>query len=234
MKIMKRFVDWYQGNNDVETEPPRGGIKRVGYVLWNYAGKMILINIIFIVSCIPLITIPAALTALNRYIMKIFRTGYGFTLSDYFDEFKKNIGKCIPLGVLTGGIGFYAYYLLSLAGNFRQHTLNGVVVGIGFGVLMIAILLGSYVFVLAAMLDLPARYILKNSLILMTVECMRNLLLVCSVLLFWGLLLAFAPYTLLLVVLCGFSVQQLIVCAFLNPVVERRIIEPYERGKRNT
>ena len=33
MRLTKRFMDWYQGNNDKEKETPAGGIKRVGYVL---------------------------------------------------------------------------------------------------------------------------------------------------------------------------------------------------------
>ena len=39
MRLTKRFMDWYQGNNDKEKETPKGGVKRVGYVLWNYAGQ---------------------------------------------------------------------------------------------------------------------------------------------------------------------------------------------------
>ena len=35
MRLTKRFMDWYQGNNDKEKETPKGGVKRVGYVLWN-------------------------------------------------------------------------------------------------------------------------------------------------------------------------------------------------------
>ena len=34
MRLTKRFMDWYQGNNDKEKETPKGGVKRVGYVLW--------------------------------------------------------------------------------------------------------------------------------------------------------------------------------------------------------
>ena len=48
MRLTKRFMDWYQGNNDKEKETPAGGIKRVGYVLWNYVGRLVVVNMLFL------------------------------------------------------------------------------------------------------------------------------------------------------------------------------------------
>ena len=61
MRLTKRFMDWYQGNNDKDKETPKGGVKRVGYVLWNYAGRLVGANVLFLLCCIPIVTIPAAL-----------------------------------------------------------------------------------------------------------------------------------------------------------------------------
>ena len=57
-------MDWYQGNNDKEKETPKGGVKRVGYVLWNYAGRLVGANVLFLLCCIPIVTIPAALSVI--------------------------------------------------------------------------------------------------------------------------------------------------------------------------
>ena len=99
MRLTKRFMDWYQGNNDKEKETPKGGVKRVGYVLWNYAGRLVGANVLFLLCCIPIVTIPAALSALNRYLSAIYRVGYGFSLEDYWKEFKSDILKNLPAGV---------------------------------------------------------------------------------------------------------------------------------------
>ena len=53
-------MKWYLGENDVEKEPPKGGFFRILYLVVNFPGKLFMINIVFIISCIPLITIPAA------------------------------------------------------------------------------------------------------------------------------------------------------------------------------
>ena len=234
MNITKRFMDYYQGNNDREQEPPRGGMKRVGYVMINYTGKLVVINLLFILCCIPVITIPAALSALNCYVGKIFRVGYGVELSDFWREFKCGIRKNVLLGLINGLIAFYAYYLLSLANNFTGSGQRDVVMGIGIGVAVIAILLGSYSFVLTSMLDLPCRHILKNAGILMIVEWKISVLLVLETVFFWGVLLAFVPYSVLPLLLIGFALQQLITCAMLCPIVKKRITEPYESQKVRT
>ena len=108
MQISKKFMNWYHGNNETQKVPPKSGVARVVYIIMNYSGKLIVINVIFILCCIPIITIPAAFAALNHYLIKIFRQGYGFGLSDFFEEFRNDLLKGIPLGMLTGALGSYA------------------------------------------------------------------------------------------------------------------------------
>lgn len=234
MGVLNKFMSWYHGDNETEKEPPKSGIKRVAYILLNYTGKLILVNIIFLLCCIPVFTIPAALTALNRYLIKILRTGYGFSLWDYAREFKKNLLKGIPLGILIGIICFYGYYLLSLANNYPPGAEQNMISGIGFGVLSMGLLFGAYTFVLAAMLNLANKNLLKNAAILMIVEWKTSLLLEVTILGLGSAMLAFVPYSMMAVLLVSFSVQQLAVCAWVNPVVNKRIIEPYERRNCGT
>ncbi len=234
MGILNKFMSWYHGDNESEIEPPRSGIRRVAYILINYTGKLVLVNILFLLCCIPVLTIPAALTALNRYLIKILRIGYGFSLWDYFKEFKNNLIKSIPLGIIVGLICFYGYYLLSLANNFLPGIQQNMILGIGFGVMSLGLILGAYLFVLGAMLDLSGRHLLKNAVILMIVEWKRSLLLEVTIVGIGFVMLAFAPYSIMIVLLMGFSIQQLAICAIINPVVNKRIIEPYERRKCGT
>lgn len=228
MQITNGFMNWYHGNNEKEQEPPKGGIRRVGYILCNYFGKLVLINMLFILFSIPVVTLPAALVALNRYLIKIVRVGYGFSISDFLKEFRANIFKSIPVGIFTGGLGLYAYYLLSLAGNYERNLEGSLISCIGFGVLIIFILLSSYSYVLLAMLDLPNISIIKNALILLLIEWKSSVLLVFIDLCIYILAFSFAPYSIIVMVLIGFSLQQLFLCAIINQVVERRILVPYE------
>lgn len=231
MDVFKKVMDWYQGNDDRETEPPRGGMKRVWYLLINYAGKLVIVNVLFLICCSPVFTIPAALSALNCYVGKLFRVGYGMEFSDYWKEFRESLWKNIPLGIVNGVIAFYAYYLLSLAGNFAGSAWEGIVTGIGLGVAAALVLLGSYSFLLTSVLDLPGRYILKNAGILIFLEWRSSLLLILETIIFWGIILVFVPYTILPLLLVGFSLHHLILHALLWPGIRKRIIDPFEEGK---
>lgn len=230
MKLTKRFMDWYHGNDDREKEPPRDGIGRVGYIVWNYAGSLVLVNVVFLLCCIPVVTIPAAFAALNRYVSKLFRVGYGADISDFMKEWKASFLRCLPVGAVCGGLMFYGYYLMSLAGNFAA-GMRGALTGTGAAATAVSLLFCTWFFFLAALLELRFNHLLKNTMILLLIEWKADLLLLVSELLFWNAVLLLFPYSVFFLILCGFSVRQLIVCAILNPSVEKRILQPYENGK---
>ena len=191
-------MDWYQGNNDKEKETPKGGVKRVGYVLWNYAGRLVGANVLFLLCCIPIVTIPAAL-------------------------------KNLPAGVLTGALGFYSCYLLSLAGNFGKGTTHDVLIGCGIGVMIFAILIGGYYFVMSAMLDLGVGVLLKNTFLIMVLEWKLSMVIVITVVIAGGILLALAPYSLFLLLTIGVSFPQMVIYACVDRAVERRVLQPFEK-----
>ena len=97
------------------------------------------------------------------------------------------------------------------------------------GVMIFAILIGAYYFVMSAMLDLGAGALLKNTLILMTVEWKMSIVIVVTVVIAGGILLALAPYSLFLLLTIGVSFPQMLVYACVNRAVERRILQPFER-----
>ena len=231
MRLTKRFMDWYQGNNDKEKETPKGGVKRVGYVFWNYAGRLAAANVLFLLCCIPIVTMPAALSALNRYLSAIYRVGYGFSLEDYWKEFKSDIVKNLPAGVITGALGFYSYYLLSLAGNFGSGTTHDMLTGCGLGVMIFAILIGAYYFAMSAMLDLNIGALLKNTFFIMVLEWKMSIVIVVTVVIAGGILLVLAPYSLFLLLTIGISFPQMVVYACVDRAVERRVLQPFERQK---
>ncbi|MFR3401937.1 MAG: hypothetical protein ACLTUL_06630 [Blautia faecis] len=107
-------------------------------------------------------------------------------------------------------MGFYAYYLMSLAGNFGKGTTHDVLIGCGIGVMIFAILIGGYYFVMSAMLDLGAGGIAeKYTDLIMTVEWKMSMVIVITVVIAGGILLALAPYSLFLLLTIGVSFPQM-------------------------
>lgn len=234
MGVTKRFMDWYQGNNDKEREAPRGGIRRVGYVLWNYPGRMITVNLIFLLCCLPVVTIPAAVAAQRRYLSKIYRIGYGFGLDDYKKEFRQGILKNFPLGIGVFLFLAWAVYLLSLAGNFAGSSSHDVLIGCGLASLAVGTAFSAFAFTLSCMVELPWRHLLRNSVLLLFLEWKRGLFAAAESIVYWGILLALAPWSLFWILLMGMSFQSLILYAITEPAILKRIIIPYEEEKKNS
>lgn len=148
---------------------------------------------------------------------------------DYWKEFKSDILKNLPAGVLTGALGFYSCYLLSLAGNFGKGTTHDVLIGCGIGVMIFAILIGGYYFVMSAMLYLGVGVLLKNTFLIMVLEWKLSMVIVITVVIAGGILLALAPYSLFLLLTIGVSFPQMVIYACVDRAVERRVLQPFEK-----
>lgn len=229
----KRFADWYHGNNEKEKETPEKGIARVLYLAWNHTGSLLLSALLFLICCIPVVTIPAAICAQNAYLGKMYRKGYGFDLTDYRKEFQESLWKHLPAGLLFGAAGFYGYYLMSLAGNFAGSSLSGMLTGIGAGVLILVWVTGGWYFMQASMLDLSGKQLLHNAWILAVAEWKNSLLFLAESLVLVGFLLGMAPWSLIFLI-PALGLYQLAVCGTLGRGITARIVEPYEKkGKEN-
>lgn len=231
MKYLNRFMKWYLGENDVEKEPPKDGFFRIIYLVTNFPGKMLMVNLVFILTCIPVITIPAAWTALCAFMGKMYLRGYDFTLEDYFKEFVSGLVKKMIPGILLGGMIFYGYYLMSLSGNFKNigdDMSYMIIMGAGAGIFGIGIVLSQWVSVMCAHLDLEISGIIRNAAILLFLEWKSSIKLLMTSLLYLFFILAFLPYSIVLPVIMGSSVYCLICCSIICPVIKRRITDPYE------
>ncbi len=228
MKILDRFMKWYWGDNDTEKEPPREGMKRALFLLINFPGRLIVLNFIFIISCIPIFTVPAAVSGMQRYLIRMFRDGYGFTVGDYFREFRQSLFRRIPAFIPSIVIAFYGYYLMSLSGNFSDGVIEAWVFGTGFAVLAVGGLLFTWLGVLSAMFDIPNNALLKNALILLITEWKVNGKLFAFYAVYLFVMGSFFPYSMFIIAALGFSFPSLVSCAFINSSVQRRILTPFE------
>jgi uncharacterized membrane protein YesL len=212
----------------VTQPPPERGIKRFGFILWTHMWKLVTLNLLFLAFCIPVLTIPAALCGMNRVLIKLWREGNCFLWSDFWEEFKANLFKALPFGIVCGLLLFASYYFLSLSVSYG--TLMTAV--IGFMLLGFAVLFGSYAFVFLPALDLKSRHIARNAFIFAMVEWKTNLIILGCVVGIALLAAALFPYTIALLVFMLISFCQLMVCGAVNSPLQRRIIGPYEQMQK--
>lgn len=123
------------------------------------------LNFIFLVSCIPIITIGAAIAGMTNVTLKMVRDEPSDVFYDFKEGFKKNWkqGTCLmAIEAVIALIIFFAFlYYLNLQG-IAYYLFMGI---IGL-VTMVFFMSSMYMFPMAVTVDLKVKEIIRNSILL--------------------------------------------------------------------
>ena len=139
------------------------------FTVINRLGDLILLNILWLICCIPIITIGASTTALYFETMKLADNNEGYIARNFFKSFKQNFLQSTVIWIVlfvTGfGIGYFLYNML-----FHSENMGASSQLISFSiVLMLCIIYAMifvYVFPLQSKFVNKIKYTIKNALIL--------------------------------------------------------------------
>ena len=226
----KRFAP----GKGVTDPPPQDGWKRFFFILGTHFWKLVTLNLLFVAFSIPLITIPAAFCGMNRALIKLYRDGNCFVWTEFFQEFRVNLWKALPFGVLSGAMLFAAYYFLSLSISDASNRIAIIPAAIGLLLAIASVLHVNYAFVFLPSLDLKNRDITRNAMIFLLTEWKTNVIILAVTVIMVFASISLFPYSLTFLVLLAFSLQQYIICTAINKPLQKRIIGPYEERKKGT
>lgn len=199
------------GKGDKEAKPIENyGSERIWLILRQHYGKLIGLNLLFIVCCIPIITIPAAVAGLNRAILNWVRSRNQPVLSSFFNEFKTDFFKRTCIGLLL----LIAPFSMSYYPKLMNMPILSATVFVIASVLYFCFT--SYYYPLLVLLDVPIGKNLKNAVVLMTQYWHETLIMLTTAGLFYVLLILFPLYTAPLFVIIMFAFSNLICCSYFN------------------
>ncbi|ADL03151.1 YesL family protein [Lacrimispora saccharolytica] len=102
--------------------------------VWRFIGKfgdLIILNILWLVCSIPVITIGASTTAVYYVTLKLARDDDGYTIRSFFKSFKENFKQStviwlilLAVGVILGVDVFFFTRLFTGSGSFRTVMLT--------------------------------------------------------------------------------------------------------------
>ena len=127
-------------------------------------GDLSILNICWIISCIPLVTIGAADTALYTQIEQL-QTGRGsHMIRQFFRGLLNNILRSIKLTIVMASIVFLAGFdLWYLSNGMMDSDLSSLAYGIVVTTSFVLMAAGSFVFPLAARSDAKALQLITDS-----------------------------------------------------------------------
>ena len=141
----------------------------------NRFSTLVVLNVLFLCTSIPVFTIGASLAALYDVVFRLDTDGEGKIAATYFRAFRANFRQAAPIGLL--------FLLLtgSSCGNAVLFSSKGTAMGTILSVFSIVILVNTllisgYTFPLISQFDNTFRNTLKNSLLLAIANLPRTLL----------------------------------------------------------
>lgn len=194
--------------------------------LFQTLGKLadlMILNIVFIICCIPVVTIGASLTALNYVTLKLAEKEEGYIVKGFFKSFKENFKQStiIWLIMLVLGIvlGLDVYIMSESKGTF--FTVIRILL---FILLFLYYMIYTYVFPVLARFYNTTKATFKNAFIMAIVDFPRTLLMMIIPVL--AVVATFLhTYTIvygsLIWLMAGFSGVAYINCLFMKKVLAK-------------
>lgn len=222
---------WYEPRKD-KPDIPKNAPKQPPHIkvlttLWREFWSLIKLNLLFLLSCIPVVTIPAAITAMSRITCTMVRDENYFLWNDYWRAFKRDFWRSLLAGFLT--LLLAAIFALSLifyynmAGNVDKLFL--VVAGLSVCLVLIVLIAAFYFFPMLALVDLSFKTLVINSLVMVFGCFKRSLLAVGWFALFFALVgIGLLPNSLIYLAVIGFSLTSVMICFAVYPAIEDKVM----------
>lgn len=182
--------------------------------------NLIIVNLIFMISCIPVFTIGASVTALYRITIAILAGDNPAVLRDYWKCFKENFGKATGLMLLYSALAaFFVFELYMIRIMLSEQYQWTSFIAYFF---LVAIAASSfYAFPLLAWFEESFKQILKNSVLIALSNLPVTIMYIAISAGLAFLLYQFTTITMSIMIFMGFSSIALFYSLFLKRIFEK-------------
>jgi len=217
---------------DKNSQPKKGLALYVELLTVDFWG-FISLNMLYVICCLPIVTIGGATLAFNELCCKLIRNEHVFVISDFFNSFKLNFKKGILLSVV---LLLVLFDLLIIYTNIILYLENGL--GSEGTILwsiasILSILLSSlmaYLIPMLAILNLDFLLQLKNAFILIIIGGWRTLAVSSFSIAIFVLGFTYFPFSGIVFLIIGFYILIFTNCFFTWPLIENYVILPHDKA----
>ena len=220
---------------EVLSESP---LKRFGVELVHRFWQLIVLNLLYILACVPIITIGPATAAMN-YVCRNFSQAKPVDFfSDFIEKCKEHFKQGVIVFLLQAVMGAALYFSFNMwtnpelwGGEEAFASMEGMrTVAVVF-IFLVGYLLvfGSfYVYPMMVSFDLPLKQLLRNTAILAVSQLWRNILMILTVLALAFLTYLFWPISFPIPLFLAFSLSCYVSNSLVFPVLKRYVAAPEE------
>ena len=205
---------------------------------------LVFLNLLYIVFCIPIVTIGPATAGLIKVARNYSQERSCFMFHDFWKAFKSNFKQALVIGLVDIILAIWAVYMVVFYYNFSlYYDIGKVLLVVSISLMLVVFLMHFYIYLLIVSTNLKMKQILKNAFLLTSVGLKATLIsffTIVGVLAFMLLMIMTASYagiTIDLVIIAGivFSFLAFVICYNCYPIIRKYVIQPYydKRGEKN-
>lgn len=190
-------------------------------------GDLLLLNVLFLISCIPVFTIGAASTALYTVCFRFDTEREQGIVKSYFRAFRENFGQSTFLWLIL--LLFGASSCVNAMLFYRMSGVIRYVFVLFSALLVLALMIAAYTFPLLSQFSNSSRSTLKNALFLSVGYLPRSLLIVA---------INVFPFALLILNMYLFFETSFLwislyfsVAAYIGSLLLKKVFAPYMTGE---
>lgn len=184
--------------------------------------NFIVLNLVFLITCLPFFTIGTALSSLYSVVLREVRGEYGYLTRTYLNEFKKNLKSGTSAFLIlffSGALLFFNLIFWHSMGTVFTSVLSGLL----FVVCVLWFFIFTYTFPLISRFENTAIQTLKNAFFFTMSHTKATLALLIIDVFAFCLCFFLAPMKLIMI-LFGFAFL-----AYCQSFIFNKIFKPYEK-----
>lgn len=188
---MKLFDVFYnRGGREEGPRPLKKGVLRLFQIIWIEFWNLVLLNMLYVVFCLPVVTIPAATAAFTAELCDMVRDRPRMLVHRFWSVFKREWRGATLLGVVGLSALVLLAGLLTAELFFLPPLLTYLLLPATVLLLLWFCMAWIYTYPLLVLTELPLRYVLRNavSLSLVCAKHAAAAVAVCGFILYYVLL----------------------------------------------
>ena len=231
---MKLF-DFSMQKEGKGTPAPSSGWPRAGVMALTFFWRLVAANFLFVVFSLPLLTLPAALTALNRVCVIIYRDGNIFLWHEFRKEFRRSFARSLVPGIWFALLLFGGYFFMSLGSANSGLGIAAIAFwSLGILMAMTALAAGEYFFVMISVLEIRDIDACKNALIFCFAKPGTSLAILVIIVVLSVAAAMLMPLSFFLIPFIWVVLAQYPICYIVYDLIEKMILVPHEQQQAET
>ncbi len=212
----------------LKTPHEKAGFVKYASIYFSHFWKLMALNFIYVLFCIPVLTIGPATAAMTKVCRNYSQERHADVFGDFFRSFKQNFKQGIVFGLIDTlfvvifavGIPYYMQWAKMMPVMYAP-----LLISIAF--MLVVIMMNFYAYIMVSSTNLSVKQIIKNSFILVYLGLKKSIICLFVYIILMSICLLLWPMSIVLIVTLPFSFVAFLNCGLCYPVVRKYIIQPY-------